>query len=280
MPTIEIPGLGNILSISLLSDGKTLALTLLGLPISVFLLKSENPDETDTAVIKLGDSTISLPCHKPTSINDGSINSNDAENSDETNVEIHLLKGNASYITDSTVTGIAIGYDVYGGGTSYSSDGSGDENPNGYAGGFVGYNREGRMLRDKMIYCDVVKGSNGKVGHFNGTTILDSEYGHTASELERNDEYSVYREVSEVNEDGQEVNFTDYTYALTSSNAVIDDQPVKDTPTGQSPEKVITYNRYDIVHRAFPVEEYADWENAVMAEDASGSKKKRLLRNL
>ena len=63
MPIIELPlNSGNILSVSLLSDGNTLALTLLGLPISVALIKSADPNTTDTAVIKLGDSTIELPC--------------------------------------------------------------------------------------------------------------------------------------------------------------------------------------------------------------------------
>ncbi len=245
-PIIDITlGEGRILSLSLLSDGDVISLTLLGLPISISLIKSADLNTTDTAVIRLGDSEIRLPCTES-----GGVNSDDVNNNENANVVIHLLKGNYARVTDSTVKGIAIGYDVYGGGaTNTSADGS---NINGYAGGFVGYNKEGRLLDNQMIYCDVVKGYAGKVGHFNGFSVFDTVYDHDVSEIEQRNQYSVYRQVS-----------SDYQYALTSSHTAIATQ-VQDTETA------VTYNRYDVVHRASPIAEYADWENAVMAKTSSG----------
>lgn len=98
-------------------------------------------------------------------------------------VAVQLLKGNATKVENSSVTGIPIGYDVYGGGASYTDDGT---HENGYAGGFVGYNNEGRLFNNQMIYCDVVRGYPDKVGPFAALSMLQTVYDHTAAELENN----------------------------------------------------------------------------------------------
>ncbi len=234
--TVEIPGLENVLSLNVLVDGDVLSVTLLGLPISVSLIRATDGG-TDTAAIHIGDSYIELPCSE----NDGV-----GENPE---VEIHLLKGNTTVIEDSSVKGIPIGYDVYGGGASNYADGT---DTNGYAGGFVGYNSEGMLTNNQMIYCDVVRGYDGKVGHFTGFSTLETVYNHTIDEREVNNRYSVYREIEPA-----------YRYALTSSLQKISEQQ-------QDTETDITYNRYDAVHRSNNIVDFADWENAVMSKTLSG----------
>ena len=147
----EIP-----LGLKLLSDGDLLYVNLLGLKIGVSLVKDEGNNTTGTAIVTIGDSSVELPYDE------------NGFNVDNPEVVVNLLKGNATRVMNCSVTGIDIGYDVYGGGASNDADGT---NANGYAGGFVGYNNEGRLFDNKMIYCDVVRGTAGKIGHFSGVSV-------------------------------------------------------------------------------------------------------------
>ena len=235
---LSIPGLPNVLSLKVLSDGDVLYLNLLGLKISASLVKATQVGETDTAVITLGDSSVRLPC------SDQGIDTT----GDNAEVAIQLLKGNATKIENSTVTGIDIGYDVYGGGATHTADGT---HENGYAGGFVGYNNEGRLFYDQMLYCDEVRGYPDKVGHFTALSSLQTVYDHTADELEKTNRYSVYRNTG-----------ASYQYALTQDGALIG---TAEEDHGTS----VFYNRFDLVNLAPPISYYSDWQNAVISETNS-----------
>ena len=231
----QIPYVSNILGLKLLSDGDILYLNLLGLRVGVSLIKNTSGEGQDTAVITLGDSTISLPCSK-----EGGI---DSEGRDE-EIKINLIKGNRTKIEACSVTGIPIGYDVYAGGADNLTDGA---DSMGYAGGFVGYNHEGHLLNNEMIYCDVVRGTTGTVGHFSGVSTLQSVYSfNTMDSIEgENNRYHVYR-------------VTDNTAAQTAGNVPI----ATATPdTGTS----VTYQRFDVTHRASPIVAYSDWQGATMS---------------
>ena len=153
--------LGPILKLKVLSDGDALYVNLLGLKIAVALSRADgNGAQTDVAIVTIGDSVIKLPCSKDGIDTDG----NRAE------VSVQLFKANRTVVESSSVTGIATGYDVFGGGASQDADGT----PNlktGYAGGFVGHNDEGRISASTMTYCDVVRGTSGLVDPFSNTTL-------------------------------------------------------------------------------------------------------------
>ena len=176
---------------------------------------------------------------------------------------MNLIKGNRTRVDNCYAKGISVGYDVYGGGATNDHDGSG---PNGYAGGFVGYNNEGKFTSNVMEYCDVVRGSDRKVGPFSGGTSLESVYSfNTLQSIEMVDgeenRYSVYRK-------------TDLAYALTSTGQQIGSRAVTDIGTP------VEYSRVDVVHLAAPITPgdndpyyriYERWKDATLASDASGS---------
>ncbi len=238
----------GILGLKLLTDGDLLYVNLLGLRIGVSLVK-EGDGTTGTAVITIGDSTIALP------YNENGIDTN-AENAE---VVVNLIKGNRTRVDNCSVTGITDGYDVYGGGASNTEDGT---HANGYAGGFVGYNNEGKFTSNTMVYCDVVRGAEQKVGPFSGGTRLESVYSfNTLASIEKVDgeenRYSVYRD-------------TDLTYALNGG-----DQQIGTAVT----DNATSYKRFDITHLAAPItpgtnEQYykifEKWNGAKLASDASG----------
>ena len=236
----------GILEVDLLSDGKTAYVDLLGLKIGVSLLTHDDNGNTGTALVTIGDSSVEL------AYTDGQIDFNDPNSA---GVAVNLIKGNRTRIENSSVTGIATGYDVCGGGSSNTADGSG---ANGMAGGFVGYNKEGKLLNSRMEYCDAVRGAAGLVGPFSGHTDLQSVYSfNIIQSIEgENNVYSVYRN-------------TDSTYALTSSNQLINSSPVEDSG----------YKRFDITHLAAPItpEEneayqkiYGKWNGAKLASSTAG----------
>ena len=164
---IQLPGElgGQILSLKVLSDGDALSVTLLGLKISVALSKGTGAEGTDVAQIHIGDSYIEVKCH------------DDPEGKDyidnDSNISIGLIKANRTRVGDSSVSGITIGYDVFGGGAGNEKDGTHDD---GYAGGFVGYNDEGLFETNQMYYADTIRGTDGKVGEFSGQTSLKTVY--------------------------------------------------------------------------------------------------------
>ena len=249
---INIGSGSNILGLRVLSDGDVLYVNLLGLRIGVSLVKSTQPGVTDTALITIGDSSVALPC------NEQGID----WNNEDPEVVVNLIKGNRTRIEGCSVKGVDIGYDVYGGGAGNDRDGSGN-GVKGSAGGFVGFNNEGKLLGNSMEYCDVVRGAPRYVGPFSGNTSLQSVYSfNTLASIEgENNRYPVYRR-------------TDLDHALTDTGQQIGGQAVTDsgTPT--------TYNRFDITHLASPIipgtndpyyEIFERWKDAILASDAAGS---------
>lgn len=175
---VSIPGLNNVLELKVLSDGDVLSVTLLGLKISVALVKDNGDGTKDMAQIHIGDSYVEIPCSK------------DGITAD--NLKIGLIKANRTKVANCTVAGVTNGYDVFGGGATNDVDGS---NEFGYAGGFVGCNKEGLLENNTMIYADTIRGTVNLVGAFSGRTELESSYSfNTLEEIEgNNNKYSVYR---------------------------------------------------------------------------------------
>lgn len=176
----------GIVKVDALYEGNLLHVNLLGLDISVGLSKKsdDNNQQTDFAIIKIGDSSIKLPCDK-----NGIITK---DNDVKSNISVNLIKANRTKITDSNVYGISTGYDVYAGGAGNDADGTATD---GRSGGFVGYNDEGLLKNNNMYYCDVVRGTSKLVGPFSGKSDLESVYDfNTKAGVEgENNNYRIYR---------------------------------------------------------------------------------------
>ena len=177
----------GIIKVDALYDGKLLHVNLLGLDISVGLSKksTDNGQQTDLAIITIGDSSIKLPCDE-----NGLLNDNDTKS----NISVSLIKANRTRITDSNVYGVSYGYDVYAGGAGNDNDGNAKD---GRSGGFVGFNDEGLLKNNNMYYCDVVRGTKDLVGPFSGKSKLDSVYeANTQEKVEgENNNYRIYRKL-------------------------------------------------------------------------------------
>lgn len=229
--------LGPILKLGVLSEGNTLSVTLLGLKISVALNKKEGPNQSDLAIITIGDSVIELPCTQNGGIDKDKIS----------NVKINLIKGNRTDIDGCSVTGISSGYDVFAGGAGNDVDGTEKE---GYAGGFIGLNHEGQVKNSTMTLCDVVRGTKDLVGPFTGVNDLKSVYSfNTIKSIEgNNNHYSIYRAFNEALKEVVKADNTPFGEA------------VQDLTTGTN------YNRYEVLHLD-KITAYTDLENAKMAGD-------------
>lgn len=257
---LSVPGLGELLNLKILSDGDLLYVNLLGLRIGVALAKPDpnNPTQSDAVIVTIGDSSIKLPCNK-----DGVIR----DDKTEANLKITLIKGNRTAVTNSKVTGAHAGYDVFGGGATQDADGAAvegglpaDKNQRpdnaGYAGGFVGHNKEGLFEDNEMVYCDVVRGTEQLVGPFSGMTNLQSVYFKDAGTIEGKDNegrynlYSIYR---------------DMNAALTDAVAKADgifSHAQQDTASGTD------YNRYEVQHYE-KISSFDELEGAVMQGDGT-----------
>ena len=156
-------GIDKIFDLKVLADGDAVYVNLFGLKIGVSLSKKspENKQETDVAIVTIGDSTIKLPCN-----GEGVIDPANARS----NLTIELIKGNRARVEGCSVTGVASGYDVFGGGASQDADGMA-ERVTGYAGGFSGLNDEGVLYHNDMYYADVVRGTAEKVDPFANTKL-------------------------------------------------------------------------------------------------------------
>lgn len=180
----------GIIKIQAFYEGDLLSVNLFGLKISVGLSKksTENNQQTDLAIIRIGDTVIKLPCDE---------NGIKQDNDTKSNISISLIKANRTKIVDSKVYGIDVGYDVYAGGANYDKDGSGI---NGISGGFVGFNKEGLLQNNDMFYCDVVRGTSKLVGPFSGNSKLDSQY--TFNRIDKiegvQNNYRIYRKLDKV----------------------------------------------------------------------------------
>lgn len=177
----------GIIKVDALYDGKLLHVNLLGLDISVGLSKksTDNKQETDLAIITIGDSSIKLPCDE-----NGLLKDNDAKS----NISVSLIKANRTRITDSNVYGVSHGYDVYAGGAGNDNDGDAKD---GRSGGFVGFNDEGLLKNNNMYYCDVVRGTPKLVGPFSGESSLNSSYSFNTKEKVEGEQnnYRIYRKL-------------------------------------------------------------------------------------
>ena len=177
----------GIIKVDALYDGKLLHVNLLGLDISVALSKksTDNNQQTDLAIITIGDSSIKLQCNEK-----GLLNDDDAKS----NISVSLIKANRTKITDSNVYGVSYGYDVYAGGANNNTDGTATD---GRSGGFVGFNDEGLLKNNNMYYCDVVRGTKDLVGPFSGKSKLDSVYDFNKLEKVEGEgnNYRIYRKL-------------------------------------------------------------------------------------
>lgn len=177
----------GIIKVEALYDGKLLHVNILGLDISVGLSKksTDNSQQTDFAIITIGDSSIKLPCDE-----NGLLDDNDAKS----NISVSLIKANRTKITDSNVYGVSYGYDVYAGGANNNTDGTATD---GRSGGFVGFNDEGLLKNNNMYYCDVVRGTNNLVGPFSGKSELNTVYDFNTLEKVEGEEnnYRIYRKL-------------------------------------------------------------------------------------
>lgn len=195
---VKIPGLEKALELEVLNDGDVLSVTLLGLKISVALVKDNGDGTKDMAQIHIGDSYVEIPCSK------------DGITAD--NLKIGLIKANRTKVANCTITGVTNGYDVFGGGATNDVDGS---NEFGYAGGFVGFNNEGLLEYNTMLYADTIRGTADKVGPFSGHTKLKTEYDqiNNLDVIEgQGNSYSVYR--SKTYQDKLDILLQDDQYLL------------------------------------------------------------------
>ena len=236
----------GIVKVEALYKGNLLHVNLLGLDISVGLSKKskDNNQQTDLAIITIGDSSIKLPCDE---------NGIKADNDTKSNISVSLIKANRTKITGSQVYGISSGYDVFGGGADNDKDGSGN---NGISGGFVGFNNEGLLENNDMYLCDVVRGASQKVGPFSGKSELDSVYKfNTRKNIEgEKNNYRIYRKLDkaldEIKKNATKLN------------------------TEFSQDASMGWDIYTLGHMK-PVEKYDDLQNAQIT-NSSGSEKVEL----
>ena len=170
----------GIIELDALYDGDLVSLTLLGLPITAALVDGEN-----VLRITIGDSKIELGYDKETG---------EIDNTELDGLTVNLIKANRSKADGCLVSGIAAGYDVYGGGAGNEANGSGE---NGYAGGFAGYNDSGLLENNTMLYADVIRGAKDKTGPFSGQSSNESVYepADGVDEVEQTgNTYRIYRE--------------------------------------------------------------------------------------
>lgn len=233
----------GIIKVEALYDENLIHVNLLGLDISVGLSKAptENNQQTDLAIIKIGDSSIKLPCDK---------NGIKADDDTKSQISVSLIKANRTKITGSQVYGISSGYDVFGGGADNDKDGSGNK---GMSGGFVGFNNEGLLQNNDMYLCDVVRGTSNLIGPFSGNSKLDSVYAFNTKanvEGEKNN-YRIYRKLDKALDE------------IKKNTTILNMKYSKDASTG--------WNIYTLGHMK-PVDKYDTLQNAQIT-NSSGSEK-------
>lgn len=233
----------GIIKVEALYKGNLLHVNLLGLDISVGLSKksTDNKQQTDLAIITIGDSSIKLPCGE-----NGLLDDNDAKS----NISVNLIKANRTKITDSNVYGMSYGYDVYAGGANNNTDGTSKD---GRSGGFVGFNDEGLLKNNNMYYCDVVRGTKDLVGPFSGKSELNTVYDFNSQEKvegEKNN-YRIYRKLDQSLDE------------IKKNNSILNSSHEKDDASG--------WDIYTLGHMN-PVKTFETLKDAVLASK-SGSVK-------
>ncbi len=153
----------GIITVDALYDGNLVHVNLLGLDIAIALSKKEQ-----LATIHIGDSKITVNGIQ----NDGSLAPGSAQKF-KNEIQLSLIKANRTRIDHCQVTGVPIGYDVYGAGADNYNNGTNDK---GHAGGFVGWNNEGLLKGNSMVYADVVRGVEKTTAPFSGFSVLESNW--------------------------------------------------------------------------------------------------------
>lgn len=252
-----------VLHLQVGGEGNVLTVSLLGIPIEVSLNKETDDDTKAVAYVKIGSSTIELNVSKNEAGNVTIGNSYD-----EVAAKISFIKANMTVIEESTVTGIADGYDVFAGGSSQIGDAA--DADSGFAGGFMGHSDEAQLKNNEMLYCDVVKGAADKVAPFIGRT--DYVPAHSADTVDKQitgNTYHVYRGTELA---GQVLSGTITTKleddAPTPITGVLDDgDPLNaDAPADPGNAK---WTRFDI-HGHKPVQgesNHEDWRGAYVQVD-------------
>ena len=243
---IKLPD-GEVFKLEVLGDGNTLSVTLLGIDVTVSLVKGTGDGLTDVVNVTIGDSTITLPVNE-----DGTIDTDQAK----AELQINLIKGNRTVIEKSSVTGISEGYDVFGGGATQTGEAQ-EGATSGYAGGFVGHNNEGRLFNNDMRYADVVSGSAGKTGPFTGATSYSSNWWfNDVTDIERGNTYHVYRDPSLVQKNVEGVD--------PNAMSVYAGQADGGDPADQSSTEAV-WARFDVSgHRPVNGTNHEDWKNATV----------------
>lgn len=233
----------GLIKVEALYDGNLIHVNILGLDISVGLSKksADNAQQTDLAIITIGDSSIKLPCDE-----NGLLNDNDAKS----NISVNLIKANRTKITYSKVYGISAGYDVYAGGADNNKDGTAKD---GRSGGFVGFNDEGLLKNNDMYLCDVVRGTSKMVGPFSGQSDLNSVYEFNTQEKVEgvSNNYRIYRKLEKGLDE------------ITKNSNILNSAHKKDESTG--------WDIYTLGHMN-KVKQYDDLKNAQIT-DSNGSAK-------
>lgn len=233
----------GLIKVEAFYDGKLIHVNILGLDISVGLSKKskDNDQQTDLAIITIGDSSIKLPCDE-----NGLLNDNDAKS----NISVNLIKANRTKITDSKVYGISAGYDVYAGGADNNKDGTAKD---GRSGGFVGFNDEGLLKNNDMYLCDVVRGTSKMVGPFSGQSDLNSVYEFNTQEKVEgvSNNYRIYRKLDKALDE------------IKKNTTKLNMEYSKDASTG--------WNIYTLGHMK-PVEKYDDLQNAQITDSNESAK--------
>ena len=227
----------GLIKVEALYDGNLIHVNILGLDISVGLSKksADNAQQTDLAIITIGDSSIKLPCDE-----NGLLNDNDAKS----NISVNLIKANRTKITDSKVYGISAGYDVYAGGADNNKDGTAKD---GRSGGFVGFNDEGLLKNNDMYLCDVVRGTSNLVGPFSGQSDLNSVYEFNTQEKVEgvSNNYRIYRKLDKALDE------------IKKNTTKLNMEYSKDASTG--------WDIYTLGHMK-PVKQYDDLKNAQITD--------------
>lgn len=233
----------GLIKVEALYDGNLIHVNILGLDISVGLSKksADNAQQTDLAIITIGDSSIKLPCDE-----NGLLNDKDAKS----NISVNLIKANRTKITDSTVYGISAGYDVYAGCADNNKNGTAKD---GRSGGFVGFNDEGLLKNNDMYLCDVVRGTSKMVGPFSGQSDLNSVYEFNTQEKVEgvSNNYRIYRKLEKGLDE------------ITKNSNILNSAHKKDESTG--------WDIYTLGHMN-KVKQYDDLKNAQIT-DSNGSAK-------
>ena len=235
-------------------------LHLLGIPVSISLNADEG-DSAGVAVVKIGDSEISLNVSRDASGNvfiDKGID----------NVAVNLIKGNSTKIERCKVTGIADGYDVFAGGSSQTSgavDTAGSDTKSAYAGGFMGFSNEAQLYNNEMLYADVIKGAAGLTGPFTGVSNYTSEWWfNDIDKIERDNSYHVYRDPSLIGS-------TVATPSAQANELIVDaGKPDNGVPGGSDEQPV--WARFDVTTHEPNANStnHGDWKDATAGETSIG----------